>query len=939
MSRIYNTKFLNHTCKFLWLFTVLYIAGILSACDGNLRHSLNMAGDNREELEKVLCHFKRNPDPLKYKAAIFLIENMPYHYSFEGSGIEQYDSAYLVMTGKPLQMRDSAFRVILETIDFSETKYIPDIKNLDADRLILIIDEACNTWRDSSWSKNYPEEIFLEYVLPYRIYNEQLSDWLSTVDEEFPYLTSHSICSKRGPMIQAEDCATPSAPIALTESASGGKMRILTDSSSKVPITLNSPLPSKKFITLRFTASDKDAVVRLFLNGKPVGNLALDPTQTMKIFRNSRKGIEVELPAGTSTLIIEGLHGKVGLDYVMVSTVEDAGAIPDEDFSKTYWRIKNMDNNHYLTFDTTEVLRKTELLPFAEVKDNATIRLDYQGYKCWSISELTEKSGQLCLEAQYCSTDENSYAGQYCYINGNHQKWIFIPLKDGLYRIMGKGSGLSLEALTDSDGTKRIIQTSYAGKDSQKWRLEPLGNRKVNHSVFYPGNAMDKAFKVFDVTDSYEWISYSGGIMPKAASLLRGKTGNCRDEAAFTVLLCRRLGIPAAVDFTPHWANRSQSHSWSVLIKPDGSAEPFYMGCAPGDTAHYYHPYLKPKVLRHRFSLNRDIVKDLGGEKDCPALFKNPDFIDVTDEYYITSDIVCDAPTYKVGDAKAAYICVFDNREWVPVYYGKIRSGKVIFKSMVRNVAYIAATYRNGKVIPFGNPFILQSDGRVREIKADPSSYQSMTLLRKYPFMGRQDHFNGRMNGGRFQCSNTLDFIKTTDIHKHEGLTEGNWNDIRIDDPTPYRFFRYIGPNGSHCNINEIELYSPEGALISGEIIGTTGVPGKTREQVFDGDILTGFEGDSPDGHWVGMKFKKPVKIGRIRYIPRNDGNCIEIGDKYELMQWREGRWESLGERTATCNALEYERIPSGGLYVLRNLTKGHEERIFTYENGKQIWW
>lgn len=87
------------------------------------------------------------------------------------------------------------------------------------------------------------------------------------------------------------------------------------------------------------------------------------------------------------------------------------------------------------------------------------------------------------------------------------------------------------------------------------------------------------------------------------------------------------------------------------------------------------------------------------------------------------------------------------------------------------------------------------------------------------------------------------------------------------------------------------------------------------------------------------MKFKKPVKIGRIRYIPRNDGNCIEIGDKYELMQWREGRWESLGERTATCNALEYERIPSGGLYVLRNLTKGHEERIFTYENGKQIWW
>lgn len=381
------------------------------------------------------------------------------------------------------------------------------------------------------------------------------------------------------------------------------------------------------------------------------------------------------------------------------------------------------------------------------------------------------------------------------------------------------------------------------------------------------------------------------------------------------------------------------AHSWSVIIKPDGSAEPFYMGCAPGDTAHYYHPYLKPKVLRHRFSLNRNIIEDLKWEKDCPALFRNPDFIDVTDEYYTTSDIVRDAPADKVGDAKAAYICVFDNREWVPVYYGRISSGKVTFKSMVRNVAYIAATYRNGQVIPFGNPFILESDGKIRELKADPSSLQKMTLLRKYPFMGRQDHFNGRMNGGKFQGSNSSDFSKATDLHIHEGITEGNWYDVLIDDPTPYRFFRYIGPNESYCNVNEIELYTPDGALISGEIIGTPGIPGKTKEKVFDGDILTGFEGDSPDGHWLGMKFNKPTRIGRIRYIPRNDGNCIEIGDEYELMHWNDGNWRSLGKQKATSNTLIFEKIPSGGLHVIRNLTKGYEERIFTYDNGLQIWW
>lgn len=26
-------------------------------------------------------------------------------------------------------------------------------------------------------------------------------------------------------------------------------------------------------------------------------------------------------------------------------------------------------------------------------------------------------------------------------------------------------------------------------------------------------------------------------------------------------------------------------------------------------------------------------------------------------------------------------------------------------------------------------------------------------------------------------------------------------------------------------------------------------------------------------------------------------------------------------------------------MYWLRNLTRGREERIFTYEDGKQVWW
>lgn len=33
------------------------------------------------------------------------------------------------------------------------------------------------------------------------------------------------------------------------------------------------------------------------------------------------------------------------------------------------------------------------------------------------------------------------------------------------------------------------------------------------------------------------------------------------------------------------------------------------------------------------------------------------------------------------------------------------------------------------------------------------------------------------------------------------------------------------------------------------------------------------------------------------------------------------------------------DNVPTNALLLLRNHTKGKEERIFTYENGEQVWW
>ena len=55
--------------------------------------ALQSAKNNRKELEKVLRHYQKNPaDSLKYKAACFLIENMPFYSYSTSKQLENYKS-------------------------------------------------------------------------------------------------------------------------------------------------------------------------------------------------------------------------------------------------------------------------------------------------------------------------------------------------------------------------------------------------------------------------------------------------------------------------------------------------------------------------------------------------------------------------------------------------------------------------------------------------------------------------------------------------------------------------------------------------------------------------------------------------------------------------------------------------------------------------------
>ncbi|RLC46275.1 MAG: hypothetical protein DRI23_12555 [Candidatus Cloacimonadota bacterium] len=64
----------------------------------------------------------------------------------------------------------------------------------------------------------------------------------------------------------------------------------------------------------------------------------------------------------------------------------------------------------------------------------------------------------------------------------------------------------------------------------------------------------------------------------------------------------------------------------------------------------------------------------------------------------------------------------------------------------------------------------------------------------------------------------------------------------------------------------------------------------------------------------------------------------LEEGSEYELFYWQD-EWQSAGKQVATSEPMIFTDIPADRLYWLVQTDSRKEERIFTYENGKQIWW
>lgn len=436
-----------------------------------------------------------------------------------------------------------------------------------------------------------------------------------------------------------------------------------------------------------------------------------------------------------------------------------------------------------------------------------------------------------------------------------------------------------------------------------------------------------------------------GHIGPEYVQYL---SGTCKEVTDFAVYLFRALGIPCTIDFVPISGSGSTGHFWIVTWDKNGEdykmdfPEPLQLV----RKSWWYAMDMSPKMYRYTFSVNKELFESMAvyGEEFYP-FWRLPKFKDVTQDYaqYYKKELrVPSERIYKEKrEGKIAYLCLSSRDRWVPVDWAEYDRNNLVFRNIKKSSIMRAATYENGTLRFVTDPF--QVDGWTNKVHyfSVGDEKQDVVLYAKSN-IDTENQFRDRMIGGVFEGSNRADFADKDTLFliqsKPHRLTTvvGSWSEKK------YRYLRYVGPDNAHCNVSEIAFYEPNDTIaLKGKIVGT---PGCTQQDgsheytnAFDGKTWTSYDYIEPTGGWTGLDIGKEVQVGRIAYTPRNRDNYIRNGDTFELF-YCDGDWKSAGVVKATSDSVVYKDIPKDVLLLLRNHTRGVDERIFVYENGTQVW-
>lgn len=865
---------------------------------------------HRSVEEEVISYFEQQRNPEKLQAARYLLNNMKGHYSLSGPNYSKYVKVLHEVSGYVENKRKNAITDLMKVHAVGDTFSMEkDDNTITAKYLIDHIENIYRVWEKVPWRKDYSFDLFCEYVLPYRIENERYSNWVRPFNEAFSGLFKE-VFFEGGTVYKAVDhCKDTIQYLSMLDSDSTTMVKLEPGKNSVIFDHIKIDKAGEKWIRIQYTSGQDSADVMMVFNKKDTVVHSLSPSGNLYCYPNNQWRIRKTFEEGDNTIEISVRNQPIGLDYISI--------IPIEDFHRNgltdggHYMITNVGNGQKLAGKKVLNMQNIDYGFFVLRDSLQALGLRWNPYYSQDTSKLEAFTGK------------------------NNQQWFISAVDTGYYKIISKINGKCLEFSLDGHLT---ASREYKGLPSQQWHFKQVGTgTKFDPKTHVPQNTpLEYACRVKDAIN-FQWMFF-GNYFPAlpADEILKIHTGDCREQSHYLVYILRSLGIPAVSEVNPQRPYKDMGHDFNAIIGSKGETIYYQLDTKPG-TGKPDSPIAK--IYRRTFETEpTSLALNKYPHEIIPPEFDNPYMKDVTKEYFNTRTI--SVPVFQQADGQHVYLCVWDDAKWLPVGWGEIRDRKATFKDVGLNALYMPMIF-DKQYTAIGKPFVVK-DSSITYISVNPEMKQQAVLTRKYWWPA--NHFmDYRLKGGKFQGANKEDFSDAVTFYTIKEKIKPVYYNIRVSDQKMYKYYRFWSAPYNYGNLGEMKFYGKDDHELQGKVIGNEGSYkslGNGRENVFDNNILTYYDGKSRLESWVGIALNTPQALGRIRFVPRSDGNCVETGDSYELLYWDNKEWTSLGEVVAQQDSLVYSNLPKGALFLLKDKTKGKQQRVFTLdERGRQVMW
>ena len=489
------------------------------------------------------------------------------------------------------------------------------------------------------------------------------------------------------------------------------------------------------------------------------------------------------------------------------------------------------------------------------------------------------------------------------------------------------------------DFCELILPYRIADEPLSDWRKLYYEDYGTLLDSLYKGDDVIEASKIIDGKLRKLYYIYNTDFrVPhlNAVFLYHNRIGYCREACDLTIYAMRACGIPVATDYFVYSPDYQHYHCWTMLRDTTGTFLQFGFNEfeASRDTLRN-DGRKKGKVYRYCFGVQPEKISGISSNKRLYPVFRNRFVKDVTSEYFGSNDTTI---PIQIPGEQYIYLGIFSSGGWIPIDMALGNAGKVTFRDIEPDVIY-QTLYQGdgGKLYPAGYPFISKRGGEFVLLKPNIDLMEEAILRRKMPQQKTIAEWAYRaIIGAKVEAADDLSFMQADLLWQFEDTLTTNYYVLTPLLRKKYRYVRYVAPIGKRMELAELALFKDSFCKEKVRLRRINSIePIAKLEYVTDGNILTYFQARDTSCY-LAYDLGESTLIERIVFSPRNDDNYIWPGDNYELF-YQDGinGWKSLGSKVATEREIDF-LVPQNALLWLRNRTKGREEQVFIYKNGRQ---